>query len=477
MNMHATLDATNAADPELWTALSSLPLAAHDDAFPFVEKLAYQCSWTKGHAERVVAEYRRFLYLTQVATAPIAPSDAVDQAWHLHLLQTHFYWDVMCKDLLHKDLHHTPTLSGSEGHEADIARYANVLEQYKSVFGEEPPDDIWPSVSTRFVGQDSDNARASFLTSQLPRDWAFVGVLVACSVLWMPHESLTVSVDHLLLGTVSLIVLTGLALLILREYSEAVTRPKDLDAYEAAYLHGGVNHAVNTALIRLVDLGVVSFVTNGKTGDEGKAECRIVRADAVPPIFLSELEASVFKELKNSHVSLSLAQLSTRTSAAITRLQRRLQDANLLLKDGMTSGYRTLKLAIGLGGAVIGAGLWGVPTTISLGVYLTGGLVFGYLVLPLVFLFEFSNSKSTPHGEASIDAFRRRAKFDQGPFDSASPSYSRKMNFVEKFAVLGTEAVINEKKFYGINYLTGAMTPTAHSDDKAGCGDNLPKCG
>jgi hypothetical protein len=42
---------------------------------------------------------------------------------------------------------------------------------------------------------------------------------------------------------------------------------------------------------------------------------------------------------------------------------------------------------------------------------------------------------------------------------------------------MGSAAVIDDIRFYGINYLEGAITATAHSDDKAGCGDNLPKCG
>ena len=93
--------ATGILDP-LFQRIFVVNLAEHDEIYSFEDKLSRQSSWTKGYAQRVVNEYRRFLYLTQVSEVPIAPSDAVDQAWHLHLLQTHFYWNVLCKDILGK---------------------------------------------------------------------------------------------------------------------------------------------------------------------------------------------------------------------------------------------------------------------------------------------------------------------------------------------------------------------------------------
>ncbi len=41
-------------------------------------------------------EYRRFAFLAATAGHPVTPSDAVDQAWHLHLTYSRDYWDRFC---------------------------------------------------------------------------------------------------------------------------------------------------------------------------------------------------------------------------------------------------------------------------------------------------------------------------------------------------------------------------------------------
>jgi hypothetical protein len=41
--------------------------------------------------DRAIGEYRRFLYLTQIAAHDLTPSKAIDSIWHLHLLYTQSY--------------------------------------------------------------------------------------------------------------------------------------------------------------------------------------------------------------------------------------------------------------------------------------------------------------------------------------------------------------------------------------------------
>ena len=57
-------------------------------ALPFADRLARENQWSDMHAERVISEYRRFMFLAMVASHPVTPSDEVDQVWHLHLLYT-----------------------------------------------------------------------------------------------------------------------------------------------------------------------------------------------------------------------------------------------------------------------------------------------------------------------------------------------------------------------------------------------------
>ena len=105
--------ASDRFDRELWNGLESMQLDEPGVALTFTRRLARENDWTLAYAGRVVTEYRRFLYLAARAGHSVTPSDAVDQAWHLHLLYTRHYWGTLCKDVLRHDLHHGPTLGGT----------------------------------------------------------------------------------------------------------------------------------------------------------------------------------------------------------------------------------------------------------------------------------------------------------------------------------------------------------------------------
>jgi len=88
---------------------------------------------------------------------PVSPgqsvpaSDAVDQAWHLHLAYTRDYWDIMCATILPQALHHGPTAGGDQERDRYAVQYQNTLDRYQGVFGPVPAD-IWPDSETRFAG-------------------------------------------------------------------------------------------------------------------------------------------------------------------------------------------------------------------------------------------------------------------------------------------------------------------------------------
>jgi hypothetical protein len=102
----------------------------------------------------VINEYRRFLYLCAVAGHAVTPSDAVDQAWHLHLCYTRSYWQDLCRDILGLRLHHGPTKGGEAELSKYIAWYEKTLEAYEEIFGVEPPAEVWPASRLRFGAQD-----------------------------------------------------------------------------------------------------------------------------------------------------------------------------------------------------------------------------------------------------------------------------------------------------------------------------------
>lgn len=68
----------------------------------------------------------------------------MDAVWHLHLLFTESYWNVLCGEILGRPLHHRPG-TGRPGEASDFeARYLGTLADYAAEFGREPPAEVWP---------------------------------------------------------------------------------------------------------------------------------------------------------------------------------------------------------------------------------------------------------------------------------------------------------------------------------------------
>lgn len=128
-------------DPTLWARIEALPLDAPGATRPFSAKLAEAEGWQQDDTARVIAEYRRFLYLTQVLDTAPAPSPAIDAAWKMHLTYTRSYWDHLVPDILHRPLHR----------DAEAARmmaprrvfHRELKKAYAREFGADAPRNIW----------------------------------------------------------------------------------------------------------------------------------------------------------------------------------------------------------------------------------------------------------------------------------------------------------------------------------------------
>ncbi|WP_298190781.1 hypothetical protein [Novosphingobium sp.] len=149
MNAPFASSCTATASP-LWQALSTYEVGPVDADLSFTQRLARENGWTAKHAARVFEEYRRFLYLAGTATHPVTPSDAVDQAWHLHLTYTRDYWERLCPEVLGRALHHGPTKGGRAEGERFFEQYAQTLRSYEAAFGP-APEDIWPDARRRLL--------------------------------------------------------------------------------------------------------------------------------------------------------------------------------------------------------------------------------------------------------------------------------------------------------------------------------------
>jgi hypothetical protein len=178
--------------------------------FSFTQRLARENGWSERFAAKVVLEYRKFIFLAATAQngRHVTPSDAVDQAWHLHLAYTRDYWDVMCGQILGLHLHHGPTAGGVAERARYHDQYEATKERYNDVFGEMPPEDIWPTSEIRFAGdwQRIDKA-AHFI---LPRARVLIAAVVpATTVLAACSASVTsFSFDDVVIGVLLIFVAT-----------------------------------------------------------------------------------------------------------------------------------------------------------------------------------------------------------------------------------------------------------------------------
>lgn len=135
---------------DLFDRISNFEIDDGPTDFSFAQRLGRENGWPPEYTERVIHEYKHFVFLLASAEHPVTPSDQVDQVWHLHLTYTRSYWERLCRDVIGRPLHHTPTRGGNAELRKFNDWYLATLTSYRRVFGQAPPSDIWPDSSTRF---------------------------------------------------------------------------------------------------------------------------------------------------------------------------------------------------------------------------------------------------------------------------------------------------------------------------------------
>ena len=135
---------------KIWNRLSNYQFDEPGTSLTFAKRLARENGWAFDQAKHAVEEYKKFLFLAVAAGHPVTPSDQVDQVWHLHLSYTRDYWEKLCGKTLQMSLHHEPSRGGADEYKKYNRCYQKTLNSYKTVFGEEPPSDMWPSAEIRF---------------------------------------------------------------------------------------------------------------------------------------------------------------------------------------------------------------------------------------------------------------------------------------------------------------------------------------
>ena len=163
--------AMNEAQQRLYGRISEFSFDEGGEALSFAQRLARENGWTPRYADRVIEEYRKFMFLAVAAEHPVTPSDQVDQVWHLHLTYTRSYWERWRREVLETPVHHGPTKGGGAEGRKFHQWYENTRTSYRRFFGNSPPLDIWPNPSIRF-GDDLHHQRVNTRSNWvIPKPW------------------------------------------------------------------------------------------------------------------------------------------------------------------------------------------------------------------------------------------------------------------------------------------------------------------
>lgn len=270
----------NVQQAELYQRIQSFSLDNPDASLSFSKRLARDNAWTAQYSQRVIEEYKKFVFLAVVAGHPVTPSDQVDQVWHLHLLYTHSYWGEFCPNVLQTPLHHGPTRGGKREHHTFNNWYSKTLASYELFFGQTPPADIWPPAHIRF-GRDVHfvrvNTQQTWLIPKrrpvlLPKlrleQPAIVTLLfvLALTVTGCQASILTIRnpldfkgpeflAFYLLVASAAILLACFLRWCLRQPLGNSSGESVSLDAYETAYLAGGKYQAIHVAIASLVQRG------------------------------------------------------------------------------------------------------------------------------------------------------------------------------------------------------------------------------
>jgi uncharacterized protein (TIGR04222 family) len=302
---------------------------------PFSARLARENGWTMAYTGRVIREYKRFLFLAAAAGHPVSPPEAVDQAWHLHMVYTRSYWDRLCGEVLGRPLHHEPTQGGAAEGAKFHDWYARTLESYRRHFGSEPPADLWPAPDapkTAADGRWADTSRYWLVPKflRLPRwlrsvaQWgllpaAVTGLfLTGCVPLESPSTFDLTGGPFLVLYAL----LYGLALCwamhLRRKHEAKFTSPAPPDSltdpYEVAMLAGGGRRVLQVALATMVHSDTLWRTGLGRY----KANPQL------PPEPLHPVELALWKKATTKTDGVTLATLAGALRSELHILENRL---------------------------------------------------------------------------------------------------------------------------------------------------------
>jgi len=126
-------------DP-LWLKLNLMNAEGLQAFAPLMEMMQKQMGQNSEMAQRVIEEYRKFLFLAMRAGHQVIPPGPINDVWQLHLQSAQNYWENLAQMIGER-----PIAQGVDaknlGSMADA--WKATLESYEKIFGAKPPADIW----------------------------------------------------------------------------------------------------------------------------------------------------------------------------------------------------------------------------------------------------------------------------------------------------------------------------------------------
>lgn len=322
---------------ELLARIQAFDIDGGSVVLPFAARLARENGWSRPYAERVIEEYKRFVFLAVTGDAPVCPSEDVDAAWHLHLTYTRSYWKQFCGEVLGRPLHHDPTKGGSAEGEKHLAMYDATLAAYRAAFGRSAPHDIWPASAERF-GDDTkhrivNTARNWVIPkppvkriAQLVAAFALVALFVpGCaggfSPFAMKNHDFLLTLGLVLFGAIC--VGRGIRSVLRTPNAQPEDADAELDWEQTAYLAGGAGRLMTATIARLVGRGLA------RVGSDN-----VLTPTGPMPEDVSEVESAVLLSLPISNDRYSLKPVLGAVEAAFASQAARMEEDGWTLSLG-----------------------------------------------------------------------------------------------------------------------------------------------
>jgi hypothetical protein len=126
-------------DP-LWLKLNMMNAEGLQAFAPVMKMMEQQMGSNAEMANRVIEEYRKFLFLAMRAGHQVIPPGPINDVWMMHMQNAQNYWENLGQMISER-----PVASGVDakamGSMGDA--WAATLKSYEAIFGAKPPMDIW----------------------------------------------------------------------------------------------------------------------------------------------------------------------------------------------------------------------------------------------------------------------------------------------------------------------------------------------